>query len=226
MMKDLLIRSAPPPFAYDHDEGLTDSLCAASIFHDEALRILVRQRYGQPSLAGTTSFAHAISAGALRILVRQPSLAGATSFAHASAGALRILVRATTPCSCRGSSAVLVSGADGPSVQSPGSMRLQLGDDLIVRLHGHRLGGGHAAVVSPCRCCRSRVAGAGVLRLRPRRRRRHGVGVGSAVSSRLLLSDREQVRDNELSWVSASHRGHLVSSMNTSNSGQSRFFFF
>ncbi len=50
------------------------------------------------------------------------------------------------------------------------SMRLKLGDDLIVRLHGHRLGG-HAAVVSPCRCRRSRVAGAGVLR---RRRRRVG----------------------------------------------------
>jgi hypothetical protein len=33
------------------------------------------------------------------------------------------------------------------------------------------------------------------------------VGVGSAVSSRLLLSDREQVRDNELSWVSASQPG-------------------
>jgi hypothetical protein len=45
-----------------------------------------------------------------------------------------------------------------------------------------------------------------------------GVGVGSAVSSRLLLSGREQVRDNELSWVSASHRGRLISSMNASNS--------
>ena len=33
------------------------------------------------------------------------------------------------------------------------------------------------------------------------------VGGGSAVSSRLLLSDREQVRDNELSWVSVAGRG-------------------
>ncbi len=47
------------------------------------------------------------------------------------------------------------------------------GYDLTVHLHGHRIGG-HAAVVSPCRCCRSRVAGAGVPR--PRRRR-----VGSIV---------------------------------------------
>ena len=77
---------------------------------------------------------------------------------------------------CRGSSAVLVSGADGPSVRGTGAV------------------------------CYVRV------------------GVGSAVSSRLLLSGREQVRDNELSWVSASHRGHFISSMKASNSGHRPIF--
>jgi hypothetical protein len=95
---------------------------------------------------------------------------------------------------------------------------------LIVRLHGHRLGG-HASVVSPCRCVgaegRQRCSSA-VLMVRrfevPARVCYVRVGVGSAVSSRLLLSGREQVRDNELSWVSASHRGRLISSMNANNS--------
>jgi hypothetical protein len=84
---------------------------------------------------------------------------------------------------------------------------------LIVRLHGHRLGG-HASVVSPCRCVgaegRQRCSSA-VLMVRrfevPARVCYVRVGVGSAVSSRLLLSGREQVRDNELSWVSASQPG-------------------
>ena len=97
---------------------------------------------------------------------------------------------------------------------------------LIVRLHGHRLGG-HASVVSPCRCVgaegRQRCSSA-VLMVRrfevPARVCYVRVGVGSAVSSRLLLSGREQVRDNELSWVSASDRGHFISSMKASNSGQ------
>jgi hypothetical protein len=98
---------------------------------------------------------------------------------------------------------------------------------LIVRLHGHRLGG-HASVVSPCRCVvqvaegRQRCSSA-VLMVRrfevPARVCYVRVGVGSAVSSRLLLSGREQVRDNELSWVSASYRGHFISSMKASNSG-------
>ena len=57
---------------------------------------------------------------------------------------------------------------------------------LIVRLHG--LHGG-ASVEGCRRGCYVRV------------------GVGSAVSSRLLLSGREQVRDNELSWVSVAGRG-------------------
>ena len=58
---------------------------------------------------------------------------------------------------------------------------------LIVRLHG--LHGGAVGRGLPARGCYVRV------------------GVGSAVSSRLLLSGREQVRDNELSWVSVAGRG-------------------
>ena len=72
---------------------------------------------------------------------------------------------------------------------------------LIVRLHG--LHGGAVGRGLPARGCYFRV------------------GVGSAVSSRLLLSGREQVRDNELSWVSASHRGHLESHLFKSQNGDS-----
>jgi hypothetical protein len=57
---------------------------------------------------------------------------------------------------------------------------------LIVRLHGHRLGG-HASVVSPCRCRRSRAAGAGVLR--PRRRRQYRPASYSQAESKCVITN-------------------------------------
>ncbi len=72
-----------------------------------------------------------------------------------------ILCKATNVMHCSGTIAgsMFSSTIAGPMVSGTiaGSMRLKLGDDLIVRLHGHRLGG-HASVVSPCRCRRSQSA--------------------------------------------------------------------